>query len=182
METMSTPTLGPGHTRADFDALPDDGNRYELLEGEIVVAPSPGLDHQRLAGELYVTLREACPPEWMVLFAPFDVALAESTVVEPDLLVTERDRPTQRALEGPPLLAVEILSPSSRGRDQVRKKRLYEKAGVPSYWIVDPEVPSLTAWQLQDGRYAAVASVAAEEEWTATEPFAVTLRPIELTR
>lgn len=182
MDAMSTPTLGPGHTRADLEAMPDDGTRYELLDGELVMVPAPGFDHQRLCGELYSVLRAGCPEEWIVLFAPFDVALSDTVVVEPDLLVTERDRPTPRALEGPPLLAVEVLSPSSRGRDLVRKKRIYERAGVASYWILDPEVPSLTAWELREGRYVAVASIAGDEEWTASLPFEVTVRPSDLAR
>ena len=81
-----------------------------------------------------------------------------------------------------PLLAVEISSPSSHGRDQVRKERIFEQAGVASYWILDPEVSSLTAWELREGRYAAVASIAGDEEWTASLPFQVTLRPSDLAR
>lgn len=180
MTGMTTPTLGPGHTRADLDRMPDDGRRYELLEGEIVVNASPSFDHQRSSGTLYYHLRRACPDDLIVLAAPFDVQLEELSVVVPDLIVVERDRPEQRGLMGAPLLVVEILSPSTRGRDQVRKKRLYERAGVPSYWILDPEVPSLTAWELRDQRYEVAALVAGDEEWTASAPFALTLVPSTL--
>lgn len=180
MDAMTTPTLGPGHTRADLDRMPDDGNRYELLEGEIVMSPAPSFDHQRSSGNLYYALRLACPAGLVVLAAPFDVQLEELSVVEPDLLVVERDRPEQRGLTGAPLLVVEILSPSSRGRDQVRKKRIYERAGVPSYWILDPDVPSLTAWELRGGRYEVAALVVADEEWTAAAPYDLTLVPARL--
>lgn len=181
MTGMTTPTLGPGHTREDLDRMPDDGNRYELLEGEIVMVPAPSFDHQRSSGNLYFTLRLGCPDGLIVLAAPFDVQVEERSVVEPDLLVVERDRPEQRGLTGAPLLAVEILSPSTRGRDQVRKKAIYERAGVPSYWILDPEVPSLTAWELRDGRYEVAALVAGDEEWSAGAPFPLRLVPSALT-
>lgn len=180
MTGMTTPTLGPGHTRADLDRMPEDGRRYELLEGEIVVNTSPSFDHQRSSGTLYLDLRTACPAELIVLAAPFDVQLEELSVVVPDLIVVERDRPEQRGLTGAPLLVVEILSPSTRGQDQVRKKRIYERAGVPSYWILDPEVPSLTAWELRDGRYEVAALVAGDESWTAAAPFELTLVPSAL--
>lgn len=182
MDVVTTPTLGPGHTREDLDRMPDDGNRYELIEGEIVMAPSPSYDHQRMSGELHVALHLGCPDGLVVLSAPFDVELEADSIVEPDLLVVERDRPEQRGLTGAPLLAVEILSPSTRGRDQVRKKRLYERNGVPSYWVVDPEVPSLTAWELRDGRYEVATLVAGDEEWHATAPFDVTIVPARLLR
>ncbi|WP_237111620.1 Uma2 family endonuclease [Nocardioides sp. WS12] len=177
---MTTPTLGPGHTRDDYYALPDDGLRYELLEGEITVVPAPSFDHQRMSAELHFVLRSVCPDGLVVLAAPFDVELEVASVVQPDLIVVGRHVPEQRGLMEPPLLAVEILSPSGRGRDQVRKKRLYERAGVPSYWIVDPEVPSVTAWELRDGRYAVVALVSGDEEWVATAPYAVRMVPAEL--
>lgn len=182
MDAMSAPTLGPGHTREDLDRMPDDGNRYELLEGEIVMTPSPSFDHQRAAGELFFVLRSACPAGLVVLPAPFDVELEVASVVEPDLLVVERDRPEQRGLTGAPLLVVEILSPSTRGRDQVRKKALYERSGVPSFWVVDPEVPSLTAWELREGRYEVAALVTGDEEWAATSPYDVRLVPSQLLR
>lgn len=182
MDSMTAPTVGPGHTRDDYYALPDDGLRYELLDGEITVVPAPSFDHQRMSGELHFALRSVCPPGLVVLAAPFDVELEFASVVQPDLIVVGRDVPEPRGLKAPPLLVVEILSPSGRGRDQVRKKRLYERAGVPSYWILDPEVPSLTAWELRDGRFEVAALVAGDEEWTAHLPYDVTLVPAELAR
>lgn len=180
MEPMTTPTLGPGHTRDDYYALSDDGLRYELLEGEITVVPAPSYDHQRMSAELHMALHAARPEGLVVFAAPFDVELEVTSVVQPDLMVVGRHVPEQRGLMEPPLLAVEILSPSGRGRDQVRKKRLYERAGVPSYWIVDPEVPSLTAWELRDGRYEVAALVSGDEEWIARAPYAVRIVPAEL--
>lgn len=166
--------------------MPDDGNRYELIEGEIVVSPSPRSRHQVVCARLFRLLDDRCPDPLMVLFAPLDVVLEEHSVVEPDLIVFDRDELGDRGLDTPPLLAIEILSPSTRGRDLVRKKRLYERTGVPSYWIVDPGDAegdvTVTGWELRDGRYEVVASIAGDEEWTATVPFEVTVVPSRLVR
>jgi Uma2 family endonuclease len=182
MDVMTTPTLGPGHTRADLDRMPDDGNRYELIEGEIVVSPSPTSHHQVISARLFRLLDDACPSGMMVLYAPLDVALDELSVVEPDLIVFDRADLGERGLDKPPLLAVEILSPSTRSRDLVRKKRLYERAGIQSYWVIDPDEDAIamTAWELRDGRYQVVAAIAGDEEWEATAPYDVRVVPSQL--
>ena len=103
-------------------------------------------------------------------------------ILEPDLLViTDRDPHGKRVTEVP-LLAVEVLSPSSRRRDVGDKLTAYRDAGVPSYWVIDPINPRLRAWRLEDGEYVEIADVSGDEEWTATEPFEVTVRPADLTR
>src|SRR5690625_4213434 len=103
-------------TRADLDVLPaDDGPRYEPLDGLLVVSPAPRFRRQLPAGQLYSTLVAVLPAELELLFAPFDVVLAENTVIQPDLLVATRDAFTDTDLPVAPLLAVEILSPSTRG-------------------------------------------------------------------
>ena len=99
-------------TRADLESMPDDGHRYELLDGTLVVTPAPGNRHQGAVGKLYVALAHACPGNLAVRLAPFDVVLADDTVVQPDLLVTSRSALTERGLPGAPLLAVEVLSPA----------------------------------------------------------------------
>ena len=94
-------------------------------------------------------------------------------------MVFEESQLGERGLDTPPLLAVEILSPGTRSRDLVRKKRLYERSEVRCYWVVDPDGDeiALTAWELQDGRYQVVAAIAGDEAWAATSPFAVTVAP-----
>lgn len=146
-------------TRADLDAMPDDGRRYELIDGALIVTPAPSPRHQMVSGELFTLLRRFCPAHLQVLFAPLDVAMADDTVVEPDLLVAPRDAFSPRDLPQAPLLAVEVLSPSTRRIDLTLKRSRYEEAGSPSYWVVDPLVPELTAWELRDGRYVEVAHV-----------------------
>ncbi|MGH3443998.1 MAG: Uma2 family endonuclease, partial [Nocardioidaceae bacterium] len=122
----------------------------------------------------------ACPPGMRVLVAPLDVVLADDTVVQPDLLVAGRDDFTERDLRVAPLLAVEVLSPSTRRVDRTLKRARYEAAGAPSYWVVDPDVPSLTAWNLRGGRYVETAHVTGEQEYAATLPYPVRVSPAQL--
>jgi Uma2 family endonuclease len=180
MATMTTLQRGRPFTRSELDALPDDGRRHELVDGTLIVTPAPSPRHQTVLGELFVTLHEACAADLQVLFAPLDVALAEDTVLEPDLLVAARSEFTARDLPTAPLLAVEVLSPSTRRLDLTLKRSVFEAAGCPSYWVVDPDRPSLTAWQLEEGRYVEVAHVSGAETFVATDPFAVTITPAAL--
>jgi Uma2 family endonuclease len=138
-------------TVADLELLPDDGLRYELVDGTLLVSSAPSKMHQRVIGNLYVLLREACPPDLEVFLAPTDYQPTSTRSLQPDLLVVSRDDPGNKAVTTPLALAVEVLSPSSRSVDLVLKRELYEQAGVDCYWVVDPEEPSLRAWLLQDG-------------------------------
>ncbi|WP_156366624.1 Uma2 family endonuclease [Microbacterium sp. No. 7] len=167
-------------TRADLEALPDDGHRYELLDGALVVTPSPRFRHQDAVGGLHVVLRNALPSDHMVLVAPFDVVLASDTVLQPDLLVAPRAAFTETHLPGPPSLAVEVLSPSTRGIDLLLKKERLERAGCPHYWVVDPDAPSIVAWDLVDGTYRETAGAAGDEHFEVTTPFPVAFSPASL--
>ena len=114
-----------------------------------------------------------------MLFAPFAVALADDTEVHPDLLVAPR--PVHRARPpGPPLLAVEVLSPSTRRVDLLLKRDRLQAAGVPSYWLVDPEGPAVTVLELCDGVYREVAVATQEEVVQVQRPFALTIDPARL--
>jgi Uma2 family endonuclease len=180
---MGTVTMLPRarpFTVEDLDAMPDDGNRYELIDGALIVTPAPGDAHQGVLGSLHVLLRQACPPELRVRLAPYDVKLAADTLVQPDLLVAPKASLVERGLFGPPSLAVEIQSPSTKAYDRGMKFVWYAAAGIASYWIVDPVAPRLVAWQLVDGEYVEVADVAREESWTAEAPYSVTIRPADL--
>lgn len=164
-------------TRADLDAPPDDGRRHELLDGAIAVTPSPGFGQQDVLGALFVQLRQVIGGSDLVLFTgPFDVVLAEHTVV-PDILAARREQFTAKDLPGAPLLVVEVGSRSTATVDAVIKRDLYEKAGVASYWLVDPSGPSITVLELVDGRYqeAARAQGDGSIEVTAPVPMRLTL-------
>ena len=168
-------------TRADLDAMPDDGHRYELIDGVLVVSPSPSGRHQDAVLELAVRLRSASPDGLWVMIAPFDVALGEDTVMIPDVLVARTSDLTDRDLPLPPVLAVEVLSPSTRRFDLMTKRSRFVSAGTPSYWAVDPVEPSLTAWELDEsGSYRQVAHVVGGEVFRASKPFPVDIVPVDL--
>ena len=167
-------------TRADLDHLPEDGHRYELIDGSLIVSPGPRLPHQDVVGSLYLLLRAACPPHLKVVLAPFDVVLADDTVVMPDLLVAPREQFTVQELPGGPLLAVEVLSPSTRRVDLLLKRDRLQAAQVPSYWLVDPDVPAVTVLELRDGVYEQVGHVTGGQALEVDRPFRVRLVPGEL--
>jgi Uma2 family endonuclease len=166
---------GPGGQRrswtfAEYCALPDDGQRYEVLDGELVVVPSPNRRHQSILVDLVLRLRP-----WLdahgggaLLIAPLDVRLDERTVCQPDLLViaaADLARHPEGYVDGPPLLVCEILSRSTRGRDLIRKRSLYARFGVPWYWIVDPDGRSIEELQLDGDAYATVRRAVAPERF-----------------
>ena len=111
MEAVATLPRGRELTVADLESMPDDGHRYELFDGALVVTPAPSMLHQTVSIELAMVLRLACPPELKVLAAPLDVLLGKNTGVQPDLLVARLADLAEKNLPTAPLLAVEILSP-----------------------------------------------------------------------
>ena len=170
-------------TRADLWAMPDDGRRYELLDGAIIVSPPPRVRHQKVTFGVAILLKGAATAGLEVLPAPLGLFFPDEDYLEPDVMVFDPNViEDDQVKAGMPLLVVEVLSPSSRRRDVGDKLTRYRDAGVPNYWVVDPIDPRLRAWRLQDGEYVEIADVSGEEEWTATEPFEVTIRPADLTR
>lgn len=167
-------------TEDDLEAMPDDGRRYELLDGSLVVTPAPSIRHQMVLGELFLVLRAACATGLRVLFAPVDVRLSHTTVLQPDLLVAPENAFAEKNLPGVPLLAVEVLSPSTRHIDLGLTRSRYEAAGCRSYWVVDPLVPSIRAWELDDGAYVEVGRAEGHDPLQLVAPFAVTIIPAVL--
>ena len=180
MGTVTALPRGRALTRQDLERMPDDGHRYELVDGTLIVTPAPSPRHQSVAGRLYLLLTGRCPDHLRVLFAPLDVALDDHTVLQPDLLVARKSDFTPRDLPVAPLLAIEILSPSTRRVDLTLKPSRFEAAGCPSYWAVDPDQPSVTVWQLRDGGYVELARVVGAEQVDLQAPFPLTVCPTEL--
>lgn len=125
-------------------ALPDDGKHYELIEGELVLNPAPVPHHQWIIGNIYYALRSYFESYGggRAYLSPVDVVLSSENVLEPDIVVVMADRMPlvgPKNLQGPPNIAIEVLSVGSRRKDEVTKKRLYERFGVDEYWIADPE-------------------------------------------
>lgn len=144
-------------TYRDYLEMPDDGKRYELIEGELYEMPAPTTDHQGIAGELSDILRpQAKSIGGRAFFSPIDVYLAEDVVVQPDLLLLgpgKQSLISRKGVEGPPDLVVEILSPSNSAHDLLTKDRLYADAGVPEYWVVSPEARTIEVRILRTGVY-----------------------------
>lgn len=140
-------------------ALPDDGLRHELLEGVHVVTPAPALLHQRAVGALCHQLRTALEgrDDAELFTSPADVVLGPRTLVQPDLFVVQRTPgvPLIRWADvGVPLLAIEVLSPTTAPRDRGAKRRIYQRAGVAEYWIVDLDARLIERWHPEDDRPA----------------------------
>lgn len=152
-------------TYDDLLQMPDDGNRYEIIGGELIVSPSPQWNHQRCAYLLtrligdYVDSRQL----GQVFFAPNDVRLSPHDIVEPDLIYIRADRLDiyrgRKAVQGEPDMVVEIISPSSRKTDLGRKFDLYAASGIPEYWLVDPVTRRFQLFVLRDDGYVSVAEV-----------------------
>ncbi|GAA2357881.1 Uma2 family endonuclease [Saccharopolyspora halophila] len=173
---------GRPFTVHDLAAMPADGNRYELLDGVLLATPAPGTAHQKVVLRLGALLDAERPDELEVLPAPFAVRASVTTELQPDLLVARDEDLTDANLPAPPVLAVEVLSPSTKLHDVNSKKAAYERLGVSNYWVVDPVEPRLTAFDLAgDGAYRNLASKAVgPEAFEATKPFPVRVVPSEL--
>lgn len=149
--------IRPIFSADDLAQLPDDGKRYEVLEGDLAVSPSPNRKHQRCVLQLtrfFETIEDAGYGQ--VFPAPFDVILDRHTVVEPDVLFIRQERldiVTDANVQGAPDLVAEVLSPSTQDRDKGVKVHLYARFGVREYWIADPDVQALTVYRLVDAGY-----------------------------
>jgi Uma2 family endonuclease len=157
-------------TYADYRLFPADGRRHEIIDGDHYVNPAPGTYHQLVSGRLYVQLSNAIasPGLGEVYPTPIDVQLSEHDVVQPDLVVVleaRRTIVTPTKIKGAPDLVVEILSPSTAETDRTQKLHLYERAGVPEYWIVDPEEHVVEQYVLREGAYALAGSQDRDLVW-----------------
>ena len=144
-------------TYRDYQQLTDD-KRYELVEGELYLVPSPTLYHQRLSRQLEMALWTYVRQNAMgeIFYAPCDVVFSEISVVQPDLLFVSGEHLsilTEANVQGAPDLVVEILSPSTGQRDLGIKRKLYVKHGVREYWIVDPEAKTVEVLSWTEGGY-----------------------------
>jgi Uma2 family endonuclease len=174
------PAAGP-ITVAELDLMPGDGRRYELLDGALVVSPRPTTVHQWVATRLIGVLLQACPEDLGVVAEPA-IQLSRKAELAPDIVVVRTDQVGGAKFTESPLLVVEVRSPSTALIDLNRKKSAYEKFGVPSYWIVDPDLqrPELTVLEMRDGHYALAAQTT--QTVTLSRPFSVTVSPADLTR
>lgn len=179
----------PGRTRwtwAEFARLPSEGGtRYEVIDGELVVTPAPALRHQRIATEFVTILNNFAKGHQLgeVFTGPVDILFAEGDYLEPDVVFVAKDRfhlYSDRGIEGPPDLVVEIVSPSTAGRDRGIKLERYRFFGVAEYWVVDPDTRSLEVWDLRgDAREPVVLGPGDTLSWTPVDGAATLEVPVE---
>jgi len=132
------------------------GTRFEVIDGELYVTPGPSLRHQLIVTELTALLYRFVEANGLgkVLVSPFDVLFAEGDYVEPDIMFVRAGREdilTERGIEGPPDLLIEVLSPSTAARDLGIKLDRYRLFGVTEYWVIDPDERTVLVWRLADG-------------------------------
>ena len=147
----------------DLLQMPDDGKRYEIIGGELYVAAAPIRKHQRVSYRLIQQIGGFVDELGLgeVYFAPVDVRLGSTDIVQPDIIFIRNDRLhlyQGSVMDGSPDLIVEILSPSTRSLDLVRKAALYANAGVREYWVADPDALTLTINVLGEGMYDPIAA------------------------
>lgn len=183
METMSITEVGI-YTVEDLHAYREqrDDMTVQLIDGELIVSPSPSLVHQIVHSRLFGILLAAAPEQQLVLSAPLDVRVGDSTVVQPDILVIRDAGRRGSEVTTPPVLAVEILSPSSRGTDLVRKPEALGRFGVEHYWVVDPIHPAIRIFQLVGETYESSQIVGGDDLFETDLPFPVRFRPADLAR
>ena len=184
IEDIWSRTRGRDWTWADLQQIPDDGHRYEIIDRSLYVSPSPSRPHQIAAGRIVRLLADAAPDHLEVV-ATLDVEMDRS-VLEPDVVVLPAE-PAYRT--GGPLtpadvlLAVEVVSLSSRRMDRLVMPAVLAEAGVPAYWRVELEgvgTPSVTVYELAGVAYREVTTVAVGSVAVVATPFRVELRPAEL--
>lgn len=151
---MAAPT---SWTAAMVRALPDDGNRYEVVEGELLVTPAPGEVHQRAVSKLHFELEGYVTSQGIgeAFTSPADIELDAHGLVQPDLFVNGLvdGRPVRGWNAGAPrLLFVEVLSPGTARQDRIAKRIRFQRAGIPEYWIVDADARLIERWRPADER------------------------------
>jgi Uma2 family endonuclease len=142
----------------DIWDVPDDGKRYEVIDGELYMTTAPDLDHQRPSGNLFGFIWSylRVHPVGEIYSAPVGLILDDENGLQPDLVYVSQERAgilTRRVIRGTPDLVVEVLSPSTAARDRGVKLRRYAAAGVPHYWLVEPATRTLEAYRLGEGGY-----------------------------
>jgi len=149
-------------TYKDYVCIPEDGYRYEVLWGELIMPPSPTAGHQRVLGNLFSALHQHVTAHDLgaVYIAPLDVVLSEHNVLQPDILFISKERldiVTETHVAGSPDLVIEVLSPGTAAADRGRRMDAYAAFGVAHCWLVDPRSHTFEVYELRGERYELVA-------------------------
>ncbi len=141
-------------TAEEFFKLYPEESRLELIDGEVYEMPAPNVVHQRLVGNIYMTLRLFLKGKsGEVILSPVDVVLDEGNILQPDIVYTSEPSKVREKIYGSPELVVEVVSPSTFKRDLTDKMKLYEKHGVKEYWLVFPLEKTIMVYELKDNSY-----------------------------
>ena len=166
---MAQPSPRVKFTYEDYRRTPED-KRYELIDGDLIMVPSTRAAHQNLMRELGVIFdRYAKERGGEVYFAPFDVVLSDTDVLQPDILYISNERLhilTEDNVRGAPDLVIEILSPGTADRDRTLKRSLYARHGVREYWLVDPQTSTVEVLWSREGPFDSTVMYTARETLT----------------
>jgi Uma2 family endonuclease len=172
-------------TYDDYAAIPNDGRRYEVHEGELSVTPAPSPKHQRALLNLLVVLQQHVKSRSLgeVFVSPIDCILSNTTIVQPDIVYLATDRlsaVSHQSIEGAPTLAIEVLSPSTSQIDRVVKLQVYARHGVRHYWVVDPDARTIEAYTVAADDYQLAARLEASQRGALTPFSDLVLDPASL--
>lgn len=183
METMSLMDVG-SFTVEDLAIYREKWQdmTVQLLDGELVVSPSPAYIHQLVVSRLFSLVDRAAPPGLVIIPAPMDLRAGERSVLQPDLMVLDESMRFDGEVLVPPVLAIEVLSPSSQRTDLVRKPEILARFGCKHYWVVDPVRPAIRSLQFVGDMDSIVQTVEDDDLFAAAEPFPVSCRPADLVR
>ena len=173
----------PGWTAEMVRALPDDGKRYEVLDGELYVSPTPSPPHQRVAGNLLLALHRYLEEHGIgdALFSPSDIEFSPQRMLQPDVFaypVVAGRRPDSWREIMPLLLAIEVSAPSTARVDRQLKKRIYQSERVPEYWIVDLNARIVERWRPDDDRPEVITDILEWKPNPDVPPFQVSLEDV----
>lgn len=178
---MGMPQTARVWTRQDVLALPDDGKRYELVDGELLVSASPTYPHQYAVGGLYRRIWPFVEDQRLgdTLMSPADLDLLGGQLLQPDLFILPPNPQGKARLEwseaGIPILAVEVLSPSTARYDRITKRSRYQRSGIAEFWIVDIDARLIERWRPADARPELLVETIAWHPAGATEPLEIDL-------
>lgn len=166
--------FGEPFTVADLEGMPDDGRFYELSHGALVVTPGPNTRHQHVASRLFRVLVDHLLPSHEVLVGS-ELHISDDTVKRPDVQVVDRRFIGGQRIMGTPALVVEITSSSTAVLDRTEKRIAYAEAGIPAYWLVDPEAQTITVLELEGGEYVERAVVGIDDAVEVDHPTTLVL-------
>jgi Uma2 family endonuclease len=152
----------------------------ELVDGVLLAAPRGGPAQQAVVLEMGFLLRRNSPAQFQVMVGPVEYQLGERTLLQPDVLVCHAGQLPRGPVTGPVQLVVEVTSNVTRTTDELLKRALYERAGVPAYWILDADAQTLTVLELAEGKYVETAVVTGGDSFQAVRPFSVEVAPGKL--